>query len=127
VSQWSSFEASDLEYLEEQGVVQYEKGESHTVQSFLRRFRQWRDQVSTINGKNLTPELLLMSWPNTDNHDFVNCVKGWHAAGGERLAVIYDPADDQASVPGPFVKEVPGKNWCKMKDVLNDREGGIKR
>jgi hypothetical protein len=51
VSQWSSFEAGELESLKEQGVVQYEKGESHTVQSFLRRYRQWRDQVSTINGK----------------------------------------------------------------------------
>lgn len=75
----------------------------------------------------LAPELLLISWPNTDDLDFVNCVKGWHAARGERLAVIYDPADEQAYVPGPFLEEVPGKDSCKMKHVLNDREGGINR
>lgn len=135
VKQWSKFDTSDnLQLLKELGVVQYEakEAESHTTQHFKRRFEEWRRRVARMNEEDyrgledLTPEILLIVWPNTDDEEFVNCVRGWHAAGGERIAVIYDPKDKEASVQGPFLTEVPGRKWRLMKNVLHDLEGGVK-
>eukprot|EP00956_Cyclotella_meneghiniana_P036874 scaffold131539_cov43-Cyclotella_meneghiniana.AAC.11 len=109
--------------------VQYYQNEMKDVESFRQVFQSWLEQVSneaTLLDHYRTPELLLISWPNTNDQDFVKCVTGWYQAGGERLAVIYDRTDREASLEGPFLVEIPGTSWSLMKDVLHDEEGNVK-
>ncbi|KAL3902536.1 MAG: hypothetical protein SGILL_010789, partial [Bacillariaceae sp.] len=126
---WASFEDGELSTLVKEELVWYQdsQDECHSVEAFTERFRKWRCEVANMtDDEDLSPEMLLLSWPRTDDRYFMMCVSGWYKAGGERLAVIYDPVDREACVPGPFMEEVPGGNWKVMKNVLHENEGGVK-
>ena len=126
---WCTFMEGEQAQLERSGSVKYYQNEMKDVESFRQVFQSWLEQVSnetTLLDHYSTPELLLISWPNTNDQDFVKCVKGWYQAGGKRLAVIYDRTDREASVEGPFLVEIPGTCWSLMKDVLHDEEGNVK-
>ena len=125
---WSTFLEGEQARLERLGLVEYYQNEMKDVESYRNVFHSWLEQVSndTSLDHSNTPEVLLISWPNTDDQDFVTCVRGWHQAGGKRLAVIYDRKDQEASVPGPFLDEIPGTCWSLMQNVLHDEEGNVK-
>lgn len=126
VTDWVTFQDKEFKALKDLGIVKYEDFDDQpNLEFFEHLFTEWKRGVSSIdNAHTLTPPMLLIAWPNTDNMVFTNCIQGWYNAGGERLALIYDPTDEQAFVSGA---KVPGDNWCIMRQVLNDTEGGIVR
>ena len=74
----------------------------------------------------LTPQLLFISWPNTEDKDSAKLHQGLHAAGGERGAVICDPIDPEISPPGCVQNELHGEKQHLMENVLHDADGGTK-